>query len=288
MSPRPKTIIEQLNRGLNPALLPARILKIRRLLGRGFTLLELLVAIAIIGILAALLVPALGRAKARALQSVCMSNFKQLTLSWKMYADESNGKLVPVAYNINGVVNTNAWVRGSMNDRTRVYPPIDPGVRDSTNLNGIKLGSLYHYGSAVGVYRCPSDKSNLKGVLRVRSYSINAWMGGKTVLEQTNYTVYRRESDIINPPPSSAWVFIDEHEHSINDGWFAVDMRGHQGFLDLPANRHGNGYALSFADGHVEVWKFLDPRSSRWPPFHLNVPVNPDWQRLSAASSSLK
>lgn len=247
--------------------------------------------IAITGILAALIFPAMSRAKGRALQAVCVSNFKQLTGCWKTYADENNGRLVPVAYkylNPDEIINTNAWVRGSMDDNALIYPPLEPGVLDSTNLNGIKWGSLYHYSGSVGIYRCPMDKSSVHGTPRARSYSINGWMGGTTVFGQHNYRVFRTERDIVAPDPSKAWVFIDEHERSINDGWFAVDMVGNRGFLDAPATRHGNAYALSFADGHVEVWKLLDPRTRDWSSLPIsNNPLNPDWQRLQAASSSL-
>ena len=256
---------------------------------QAFTLLELLVSIAIIAILAALLLPALSHAKARALQTNCISNFKQLTVCWKMFADDNQGRLVPVSYNVNGMVNSNAWVRGSMNDITRIYPPIQAGVHDSTNMDGIKLGSLYPYSQAVGIYRCPSDPYSVGGVPRVRSYSLNGWMGGTTVFGQHEYKVFRKENDIIKPSPAMAWVFIDEHEKSINDGWFAVDMKGGRGLIDAPATRHVNSYALSFADGHVETWKLLDERTRRWAHLPIsNTPLNPDWQRLQAATTTLK
>ena len=99
----------------------------------------------------------------------------------------------------------------------------------------------------------------------------------------------KREAEIVNPPPSKAWVFIDEHERSINDGWFAVDMVGKKGLLDAPATRHGDSYALSFADGQAEIWKLLDPRTRNWTKLPIsNNPLNPDWQRLQAATTSLK
>lgn len=256
---------------------------------RGFTLIELLVVIGIIAVLAALLLPVLGKSKSKGQQVYCVNNFHQLTLAWKMYADENGGKLVPIFYFWRGAVNTNAWVRGSMNDDTKIYPPVESGARDSTNFNGIKLGSLYQYTRSVGVYHCPADLSNVNGVRRVRSYSLNGWMGGTWVAGQSNYMVFKRDTDIVTPSPSKAWVFIDEHERSINDGWFAVDMKGERGLLDAPATRHNNAYGLAFADGHGEIWKLRDSRSINWKALPIsNHPLNPDWQRLQEASSSLK
>ena len=256
---------------------------------RAFTLLELLVSIAIIAILAALLLPALSRSKARALNTVCLSNFKQLTACGKMYSDDNNGRLVPVSFYLNNEVNSNAWVRGSMDDDTSEYPPIQPGVLDSTNLDGLTLGSLYNYVHSCGIYHCPGDRTTTAGIPRVRSYSLNGWMGGTTVSGQDQYIVFRKETDIIRPPPASAWVFIDEHERSINDGWFAVDMAGDRGLLDAPATRHANAYALSFADGHVETWKLTDSRTINWSSLPIsNDPLNPDWQKLQADTTSLR
>ncbi len=260
----------------------------------AFTLIELLVSISIIGILAALVLPALARSKARALNVVCVNHFKQLTLGWKMYANDNQGQLVSVFYLQHGMVNSNAWVRGSMDDDVNTYPPVEPGVLDSTNLNGIRLGALYRYNESVDIYHCPADKSRTDGTPRVRSYSLNGWMGGTYIRNQSNYCVFKHETDIVNPSPSSAWVFIDEHERSINDGWFAVDMVGNWGLLDAPATRHNNSFALSFADGHAEIWKIADSRTINWEklPYDqmpaLNNPPNLDWQRLQAASSSLR
>jgi len=255
---------------------------------RAFTLVELLVVIAVVGILAALLLPVLGRAKQKAQQTLCINNFRQLTTGWKLFADENSGKLVPVSYYVNGSVNSNAWVRGSMNDDFRIYPSVESGVRDSTNVNGLKLGSLYAYNQSPGVYHCPADLSATLGVPRVRSYSLNGWMGGTTIYGEHEYKVFRYDKDITSPAPSSVWVFIDEHEKSINDGWFAVDMVGNKGLLDAPATRHGNAYALSFADGHVEVWRLRDGRTINWSALPIsNNPENPDWRRLRDATTTL-
>jgi prepilin-type N-terminal cleavage/methylation domain-containing protein/prepilin-type processing-associated H-X9-DG protein len=254
----------------------------------AFTLIELLVVVAIIGILASLLSPTLAKAKGKAHRTVCLSELKQLALCWTMYAQDNNGHL-PESYSFDatGSLNTNIWVRGSMDDNP-AYGQFEPGKLDSTNLQAIAAGKLYSYNQASGIYRCPSDRSTTKGVPRVRSYSINGWMGGRPLAGEDEFRLFVKETDIICPGPSQAFVFIDEHEKSINDGWFAVDMRGSRGLLDAPAVRHEKGFTLSFADGHVEYWKLTDPRTIGWQALPVaNSPLNCDWARLSAAASSL-
>jgi prepilin-type N-terminal cleavage/methylation domain-containing protein/prepilin-type processing-associated H-X9-DG protein len=253
----------------------------------GFTLIELLVVIAIIAILAALLLPALARAKAEGYRAVCINQLKQLTYAWKMYADDNRTALALNYYfNDDGTANKDAWIRGSMDDNP-AYGRFESGVLDSTNQNAIKAGKLFQYSPDPKAFHCPADKSKTAGVPRTRSYSINGWMGGRPLAGQDSFRVFVRDTDINLPSPSEAFVFIDEHEKSINDGWFAVDMKGSRGLLDAPASRHNNGYALSFADGHAATWKLKDPRSINWKALPIpNVPLNPDWDRLRVSSSS--
>jgi prepilin-type N-terminal cleavage/methylation domain-containing protein/prepilin-type processing-associated H-X9-DG protein len=255
----------------------------------AFTLIELLIVIAIIALLAGLLAPTLAKAKGRARRTVCLNQFKQLALCWTMYNQDNDGRL-PQSYSFDpaGNLNTNIWVRGSMDD-SPAYGQVDPGRLDSTNVDTIVRGSLYPYNQSPAIYRCPSDRSLTKGVPRVRSCSMNGWMGGKPLAGEDEYRLFLNESDLIAPGPADAFVFIDEHELSINDGWFAMDMRGTHGWIDLPASRHENAFSLSFADGHVEIWTSHDPRTLQYQGVPLsNTPVNLDWDRLHNAASSLQ
>jgi prepilin-type N-terminal cleavage/methylation domain-containing protein/prepilin-type processing-associated H-X9-DG protein len=251
----------------------------------GFTLIELLVVISIIAILAALLFPALSKAKAKAYRAACQNNVKQLSVCWLSYAHDNNDAL-PETYFFHptGAINTNTWVRGTVDDHP-IFGQVESGVLDSTNVNCLKYGSIWKYNTSPEIYRCPADKSTTAGKPRVRSYSINSWMGGAPLPGQNNYRVYRKDSEINSPSPSSAAVIIDEHEKSINEGWFAIDMTGGGGFFDVPASRHDGGFTLSFADGHVEGWKLRDANSRNW--VYLPVPPNQDSERLRAIASSL-
>jgi len=251
----------------------------------AFTLVELLVVIAIITILAGLMLPALAKAKGKSHRINCLSNIKQLSICWASYTQDHNGML-PESYFAHafGAINTNAWVRGTMDDNP-AFGQVDAGVLDSTNVNCLKFGSLWPYNTSAGVYHCPSDKSMTAGISRVRSYSINSWMGGVALPGEDKYRVFHKETDIVSPAPSQAAVFIDEHEKSINEGWFVIDMEG-RGIFDAPATRHDGTFTLSFADGHVEAWKLKDATSRTWT--YLPVPANNDSERLRLSASSIK
>jgi prepilin-type processing-associated H-X9-DG protein len=261
---------------------PVRDLRIR-----AFTLIELLVVISIIIILAGMFAPALARAKGKAHRVVCMNHLKQLSLCWLMYAHDNDGTLPEsYAYDPSGGLNQHAWIRGSMDDNP-AYGQLDPGKFDSVNPNTIAQGKLFPYNRSTTIYRCPADRSTTDSVPRVRSYSINGWVGGRPLAGQDEYRVYLKESDLLEPGPAQTFVFIDEHEKSINDGWFVFDMKGNRGLIDAPAKRHDQSYAISFADGHVESWKLKDARTLDWKTLPIpNQPLNSDWERLRASASS--
>jgi prepilin-type N-terminal cleavage/methylation domain-containing protein/prepilin-type processing-associated H-X9-DG protein len=241
----------------------------RKPIGPGFTLIELLVVIAIISILASLLLPVLVMAKSRAQAAQCQSNFKQMQAAWTLYNLDYPDYLAPNSDNGDQGKDFDnpGWVADVMSFGT------DPvSVNENTNLDLIvgdeyaQFGSLGPYTKNAQIYHCPADKSTTVGMLpRARSISMNSWVGFGTRdwMQPPSPPYYRLNTklgDVMNPGPAMTFVFIDEREDSINDGWFAVDMVDQDAlamWVDLPASRHNRAGMLSFADGHCEIKKWL-------------------------------
>ena len=232
----------------------------------AFTLIELLVVIAIIGILAAMLLPALNQAKQRAQTIVCLNNLKQLQLCFHLYAADNADYMPPNNFVYD--ITTDQPIAGNAGPSwcTNVAP-YDPSPV------GIQNGLLFSYNNSFGIYRCPADSSTVETFSgtklpqpRVRSFNLSQSVNGLSYAGQIAADIphYSKFTEIRKPTPVGLLVFLEVHQDEIMDTEFGIPVETDSWsagyWWDIPANRHNQGANFSFADGHVEHWKWKVPK----------------------------
>ena len=280
----------------------------------GFTLIELVVVIATVGVLAMLLLPALASTHPDSQVFQCLNNQRQIILGWQMYAEDNSDLLPPNDYPFASAYATAAnknqlknWVVGTM---TSVFDATAKSELVDTN------SLLSPYVTNSFVYHCPADNISISGHNNVRSYSMNSavgtiwngyfasgitlgspvqggWLSGSSFnANQTTWMTYGKMSSFTRPSPANTWVIIDENPNTINDGSFAssaLATSGNTYLIDYASGLHGGAGGLAFADGHSIIHKWQDRRTYN-PPLGMGstkqTPDNPDCLYLAPLTSA--
>jgi prepilin-type N-terminal cleavage/methylation domain-containing protein/prepilin-type processing-associated H-X9-DG protein len=245
---------------------PTTLYVSRQIFASAFTLIELLVVIAIIAILAALLLPTLTRSKNSAKSLACINNMKQLGICLHLYIADNNDYFVPN----NSVADISG--SGSTIDTGLSWLP-DFSAATETDPSNIVNGLLFQYNQSLGIYHCPADLSTLQTSdgqplpqLRWRSYNLSQSVNGYP--QGDPYAAYlpswTKFTEVRHPVPSDLFIFIDESSATQLDAEFGNPPVGglfeQNVWWDMPSDRHNQGANLSFADGHVEHWKWKTPK----------------------------
>ncbi len=235
--------------------------------GKAFTLIELMVVVAIIAVLIMFMTPAIVRATDMARQASCESQLHQLTLAWISYSGANRG----------GLVGANC---GQVPHDWTGWDQIDIGIDVKA---AVKASPFYEYNNTLSVYKCANDPRTEY----VRSYSISNFTGGQG---GWYITPALRFTQI--PNAANTMVFLEENDpRGLNYNSWVVYPTGHpssQSWIDWTANFHNNGFNHSFADGHVLYYGFKDPRTVAINDFYWMESNSPDLQYVQSIYNTNK
>lgn len=246
-------------------------------MNHGFTRIELAATMATVGLLVFTQLPGLARQGELASASTCQNNLGQLQRAWALYVEDNQGKLPSAG----GLMprDPSEWTGGGSLSFSSSRENVDPEVT-------VKKSLLWNYTERQATtWRCPSDPVTIRyrneNLPRVRSYSMNNYMDGKSLFPYQGWKNFRSLVDFNVLPPSQAWLFIDEHPQSIGDGSFTVDMAGYPDdpsqfkMYNTVASGHARSAGVAFVDGHTEIKRWQDVRTAK--PFTLMQGQFPIW-----------
>jgi prepilin-type N-terminal cleavage/methylation domain-containing protein/prepilin-type processing-associated H-X9-DG protein len=267
----------------------------------GFTLTEMLVVIAVLGILAALLLPVLSKGKVKAQQTYCLDNGKQMMTAMTMYTSDFRDLFPPNPDDANSIPGHN-WCSGAagkgqpaefnpdiLADQTRslliaylhgvvsvFHCPADLRIglyqgSDPTLIGkSVPAARTFSMNQAVGTI-CPGFASRpeamgqpFPGHSGVPSLPVNGpWLNDQhSHLSGKPWITYGKMSSIQAPGPSGLWVLVDEDVNYLNDAAFAFGMEIPQ-WIDTPGTYHDGGCGFAFADGHSESHHWFSPKPKK-------------------------